>query len=467
MSLTISPAQIVAESDSPLLTAPDSWQRRPLGEIATILNGFAFKSANFTSQGGKPLIRIRDIFNNQTAVGYVGDYEERYTVRPGDLLVGMDGDFNCARWHGPEALLNQRVCKITPNPTKLDLDFLTHILPGYLNAIHDLTSSTTVTHLSSRDIAQIPIPVPPLSEQRALVQVFETARGKQRSSNAHLRTAYRAIERLRQALLMAACSGRLTAEWRRANPSEPVETTVARVHFVQSRTGRIATDNLIPGRCILSVGDPRTPTPEGWQWIPLLRVARLESGHTPSRKHPEYWNGPIPWVGIQDAREHDGCRIFDTRQHVSDLGLQNSAARLLPANTVCLSRTASVGYVFIMGRPMATSQDFVNWICSEALLPDFLLYAIQAEGEAIRNFGRGTTHTTIYFPEVKALHICLPPINEQREIIRRVAELHEATDRLMAQVTAATLRVDRSPQAVLAKAFRGELTVQANVGAEV
>jgi type I restriction enzyme S subunit len=54
---------------------------------------------------------------------------------------------------------------------------------------------------------------------------------------------------------------------------------------------------------------------------------------------------------------------------VTPLGLENSAARLLPANTVCLSRTASVGYVVIMGKPMATSQDFVNWVCSEAIEP--------------------------------------------------------------------------------------------------
>jgi type I restriction enzyme, S subunit len=116
---------------------------------------------------------------------------------------------------------------------------------------------------------------------------------------------------------------------------------------------------------------------------------------------------------------------------------------------------------------MATSQDFVNWVCSEALLPDFLLYAIMAEGEGIRKFGRGTTHTTIYFPEVKALHICLPPIDEQREIVSRASRLLQLAEDLLARLDGATSRVRRSPQAVLAKAFRGDLVQAGAAGASV
>jgi type I restriction enzyme, S subunit len=147
MSLTIRPARIVEESSSPLLAAHESWERRPLAEVAEILNGYAFASKLFRPGEGKPLIRIRDIFDATTTVGFLGAYDPRYLVHSDELLVGMDGDFHCARWQGPEALLNQRVCKVTPDPKHLDLDFLTHLLPGYLQAIHDLTSSTTVTHL--------------------------------------------------------------------------------------------------------------------------------------------------------------------------------------------------------------------------------------------------------------------------------------------------------------------------------
>ena len=124
----------------------------------------------------------------------------------------------------------------------------------------------------------------------------------------------------------------------------------------------------------------------------------------------------MPWIGIKDARLYHGRVIPDTIQHATSLGIENSAARVLPARTVCLSRTASIGYVTMMGQPMATSQDFVNWVCSEDLDPRFLMSLLIAETESLLYFASGSTHQTIYFPEVKAFYICLPPLGEQRRI---------------------------------------------------
>ena len=185
----------------------------------------------------------------------------------------------------------------------------------------------------------------------------------------------------------------------------------------QNKTGgRAATTGHIAGDYALSVGMPPTAAPSGWKWTLLTDVARLETGHTPSRKFPEYWDGDVPWIGIRDATGNHGQTIHETNQYTTDLGIENSSARILPANTVCLSRTASVGYVIVMGKPMATSQDFVNWVCSDDLDYRFLMYVLLAEKRSFLRFAHGTTHQTIYFPEVKAFHICLPPIEEQRAI---------------------------------------------------
>jgi len=216
-----------------------------------------------------------------------------------------------------------------------------------------------------------------------------------------------------------------------------------------------ASDEVIPGRAAISVGDPGTPTPEGWRRILLTTIARMESGHTPSRQHPEYWDGDVPWVGIVDARLHHGREINATLQTVTEKGLANSAARWLPSGTVCLSRTASIGYVTILGRPMATSQDFVNWVCREALEPKFLMYALLAEGEHIRDFGKGSTHTTIYFPQALAFQLDLAPIAEQRRIVGRV-------DALLAEVNRAKARLDRVAQ--MLKHFRQSLLAAACSG---
>lgn len=188
--------------------------------------------------------------------------------------------------------------------------------------------------------------------------------------------------------------------------------------------GREATTGVIEGQYVLGVGNPGTPAPDGWRWTPLSAIARLESGHTPSRRKPAYWGGDIPWIGIKDATGNHGRTIQDTIQHTNELGIANSAARVLPANTVCLSRTASVGYVVVMGEPMATSQDFANWVCSENLDYRFLKFALLAERESFSRFSYGSTHQTIYYPELKAFHICLPPLPEQK----RIADILQALD---------------------------------------
>lgn len=189
--------------------------------------------------------------------------------------------------------------------------------------------------------------------------------------------------------------------------------------------GRPATTGVISGRYALSVGMPETPLPDGWRWTALTDVARLETGHTPSRRHPEYWGGDVPWIGIKDATDNHGRVIEDSYQHTNEIGIANSSARILPTNTVCLSRTASVGYVVVMGRPMATSQDFVNWVCSDAIDFRFLKHVLLAEREAFLRFASGTTHQTIYFPEVKAFHVALPPISEQRAIAHILGTLDD------------------------------------------
>jgi len=189
-------------------------------------------------------------------------------------------------------------------------------------------------------------------------------------------------------------------------------------------TGRAASTGVIPGDVAISVGNPNLPLPDGWRWRPISEVARLESGHTPSRRHPEYWGGPIPWIGIRDATENHGRTISATAQYTNQLGIDNSSARVLPTHTVCLSRTASVGYVVVMGCPMATSQDFVNWVCGPDLDYRFLKYALLAERNSFHRFAHGSTHQTIYFPEVKAFHIAFPP----RDLQARIADVLGSID---------------------------------------
>ena len=113
-----------------------------------------------------------------------------------------------------------------------------------------------------------------------------------------------------------------------------------------------------------------------WRWALLTDVAELATGHTPDRERADYWNGDIPWISLTDIRDLDASITTKTRQSVSQLGIDHSSAVRLPKGTVCFSRTASVGFVTVMGREMATSQDFVNWIPGPLLDPIYLLWAL-------------------------------------------------------------------------------------------
>jgi type I restriction enzyme, S subunit len=109
--------------------------------------------------------------------------------------------------------------------------------------------------------------------------------------------------------------------------------------------------------------------------------------------------------------------VHETKEKVSELGLANSSARLLPAGTVILSRTASVGYSAVLGKPMATTQDFANWICGEKLRSEYLLAAFRAMKSEFSRMMMGSTHKTIYMPDIAELYCAIPPMREQSQIV--------------------------------------------------
>jgi type I restriction enzyme S subunit len=168
--------------------------------------------------------------------------------------------------------------------------------------------------------------------------------------------------------------------------------------------------------------------PDHWGVTKIRYVARLESGHTPSRQHPEWWipeECTIPWVSLADVgrlRSGDEEFIHETSESISEIGMANSAARLLPARTVVLSRTASVGFSAMITRPMATTQDFVNWICGPDMLPEYLLYVFRAMTQEFERLRFGSVHNTIYMPDVRSFSAPLPSRGTQEAIVAFLRE---------------------------------------------
>jgi type I restriction enzyme, S subunit len=156
---------------------PRNWRVARIADHTLLIAGHPFSSDGFNATSGRPLVRIRDLDNDTTEVFYQGDYAGAAMIDMGDTIIGMDGDFNAARWRGGQALLNQRMCCLRPKPT-IDGRFLSYLLPIPLRAINELAYFTTVKHLSNSDIRSIRFGLPSLHEQRLIADFLDRETAK-------------------------------------------------------------------------------------------------------------------------------------------------------------------------------------------------------------------------------------------------------------------------------------------------
>jgi len=207
--------------------------------------------------------------------------------------------------------------------------------------------------------------------------------------------------------------------------------------------------------------------PRQWDVALLRLVARQGTGHTPSRDHPEWWipdQCVVPWVTtgeVQQVRSDRVRTVYQTRERISQIGIENSSAEIHPKDTVFLCRTAaSAGYSGIMGSDMATSQDIATWTCDERLDPEYLLFCLRAmRRDLLERLATGSTHKTIYMPDIQALKIPVPPMGEQRQI---AARLKDQIDRSFAVDDALTTQVHlvaERRQTLITAAVTGEYAV--------
>ncbi|MCO5367453.1 restriction endonuclease subunit S [Pseudomonas alliivorans] len=348
-----------------------------------VLSGFAFPSSGFNQLNGLPLIRIRDLGGSTTEVRFRGAYDPAYRVSKGDLLVAMDGDFEVHRWEGEDALLNQRVCRISSASREIDQGFLYWYLKPKIAEIHRRTPQTTVRHLSTKEVYAIAEPPIGYPAQKRIAQILDT-----------LDTAIRETQELivklkavKQGLLHDLLTRGIDANGQLRPPQSEAPQL-----YKESPLGWI---------------------PSEWQVLRLDTVAARGSGHTPSKDVLSYWNGGVKWVSLADSHRLDQIYIHETDKEISELGIANSSAVLHPEGTVILSRDAGIGKSAILGCNMAVSQHFMAWRCGEKLNNLFLYFYLQREKPKFEAIAMGSTIKTIGLPFFKSYDVALPPRREQ------------------------------------------------------
>ncbi|MCK1472833.1 restriction endonuclease subunit S [Bradyrhizobium sp. CW10] len=204
--------------------------------------------------------------------------------------------------------------------------------------------------------------------------------------------------------------------------------------------------------------------PAHWEVLPVKRVAKLESGHTPDKKIDAYWeNCDIPWVSLNDtAVLRSADYISDTRFNINALGLANSSARLLPPRAVVFTRDATIGESAITTRSMAVSQHIIAWLCNEErIVPEFLLLVIYGMTAELLRLTNGSTISTIGLSDVKSIVVALPPLKEQSEIISATFDGKGKIAIVSSQIEASISRLVEYRAALVAAAVTGKIQLDA------
>lgn len=201
-----------------------------------------------------------------------------------------------------------------------------------------------------------------------------------------------------------------------------------------------------------------------WREAKLTLVARLGSGHTPSRDHPEWWEAcNVPWITTGEVAQLRSDRVeflYETREKISELGVANSSAEIHPKGTVVLCRTASAGYSGIMGTAMATSQDFATWTCGPLIRSRFLLLCLRVmRQDLLGRLAMGSTHKTIYMPDIEALRVPLPEVDEQDAIVDAVWLRLRAIDTVIDALGIQVELLTEHRLALITAAVTGELEI--------
>ncbi len=376
-----------------------AWPTVELAKLATVLSGFAFDSTKFSDEGRVPLVRIRDVTRGWSDTCFNGDWDPKFVVNDGDLLVGMDGQFNRERWRGGKALLNQRVCRVTADGKNLDQRYLYHFLPLALRRVEDETPFVTVKHLSTPKLKSILVPLPTLEEQRRIAAILDQAdalRAKRRAALAQL-------------------------------------------------------DSLTQSIFFHMFGDP-IPNPHRWPIAKLGVVGSLDRGvskHRP-RNAPELLGGSHPLVQTGEIANCDGY-IRSHNSTYSDLGLHQS--KLWLAGTLCITIAANIAKTGILTFDACFPDSVVGFSADDPATVEYVRIWFSFLQQTLEDAAPEFAQKNINLATLRALDIPVPPLALQRTFASRLAAAVE----LRSSYRESSTRLESLFASLQHRAFRGEL----------
>lgn len=399
----------------------DSGPVRAIGQAANQTDGLDWERTRYHNYVGDPrelkgYLLPDDVLINSTGKGTLGRVGY-FTVRPDGLPCVADGHVTTVRAD------HRRVI-----PRFMYYWLGSEFFQDYIYSAL-VVGSTNQIELNRERLAAAPIALPSLNDQRRIADFLDVETSQIDGIATTRRSAKHTLLERRAAAVFNAVTGSSASDQMPSN---------------------------LPWVATL---------PLAWQSVKLGHVSRMGSGHTPSRNKSEWWEKcTIPWVTTGEVSQMRSDRLeilSETREKISEVGLANSAAELHPRGTVVLCRTAaSAGYSAVMGRDMATSQDLATWTCGPRLDAFFLLWCLRAmRTDLLERLAIGSTHKTIYMPDLQGLRIPLPDLAQQVQIVAEIRSANAAADSAIDSIERQVALLAERRQALITAAVTGQIDV--------
>lgn len=412
---------------------PSGWAQALIGDVLRVKGGYAFSSKDY-SKDGIPLIRISEIQDGKISLSNavkipLSTAKLEFKVETGDLLIAMSGATTgkIGIYRGKEICLqNQRVGKFEVySPQLINKKFMHFYLLWLQKYIEIAAYGGAQPNISASVIENFSISLPPLNEQHRIVAKLEQLLSKVQSCQERLDRIPKILKRFRQSVLAAACSGRLTEDWREQNPDVEWENTILQnVIYEKLRNGY---------------------SPKPVKYTTNLKVITLTA--TTSGKFSD-------------------CFF----KYINDEIDQNSYLWIKNGD-ILIQRGNSLEHVGISAIYEGCSDQFIypdlmiKVVADKMKILNKFLYYILSSFKIRQYFRENATGTAGNMPKINQsvllnTPIPLPPLAEQQEIVRRVESLFHLADQVEQKYNKAKAYVDQLTQSILAKAFRGELVPQ-------
>jgi len=370
-----------------------------IGLNLEILNGFPAKSTFFNNENkGLPLIRIRNILKGHSETYYSGEFDSKYLIKNGDILIGMDGDFNIAKWTGIPSILNQRICKLIDAKDPFSLEYLYYYLEVELKKIQARTPSTTVKHLSIKDLRKVNAYCPPLPEQQKIADILSTV-------DEQISTTDKIIE--------------MSKELKKGLMQKLFSEGIGHTEFKDTKIGRIPMDwEVIQlGELCEVITKGTTPTTNGFPYLKTgINFVKVESINAFGRFIKE----KFAFVGEDCYKSFKRSQLKEGDILISIAGALGRTAivteNILPANT-----NQAVGILRLKDKSL---NNFIRYFLDSYSLQKFIERINVASAQANLNLGH-----------LNKFNIPFPAINEQQKIVAILSEADAKIEKEQEQKT--------------------------------